>query len=316
MILRYWIQAARPKTLPLSVSGILVGMGIAGVQLEFFYESSDFWIIFSLAICTTLAFQIVSNFSNDYSDYLKGTDNDSRIGPERMVASGKISLNQMRIATILMSILAIVFSCLLIYFSRGYITERSQLLYIILAGLCVLAAVTYTVGKNAYGYRGLGDLMVFLFFGLVSVIGSYSLFGFDFEPIVLCFAISVGLWSTAVLNLNNLRDYHNDERSQKRTLVVKIGLKNAIYYHILLVLGGYICWMLGLISLFQLSGFIPLFLSSLPSILLFLHLRRILLIKSSELEKLNGELAVVALTTFFSCLFLFLVLRLFIYVSI
>ncbi len=308
MILIYWLKAIRPKTLPLSISGILIGLGLAYRKLNHSEIEVDFWIVFLFSILTTLLFQITSNLSNDYSDFVKGTDNNKRIGPERMVLSGKISSKSMKMASIIASVLAFISALLLIYLVRNLLTEKSQLIYLFLACLSIFAAVAYTVGKNAYGYKGLGDLMVFLFFGLLSVIGSYLLFGLEPELDVLFFAFSIGLWSTSVLNLNNIRDYENDKNFNKVTVVVKLGLKKAIYYHISLVLGGYIFWMAGLSVLYKSSGYLPIFLSTIPTIVLFFHLQRVIQLDSKNLKTLNPELGKVALVVFLTSLTLFLVL--------
>jgi 1,4-dihydroxy-2-naphthoate octaprenyltransferase len=222
-----WLKAARPKTIPLSISGILVGSSFSIYQG--FFDS----IIFILAIVTAVCFQVLSNFANDYGDGLKGTDNH-RIGPERVVASGLISLRQIKKAIILISVLSLVFSLTLIF----YVFDDSMLSILIFAGLSmcsVIAAITYTVGKTPYGYYGFGDIFVFIFFGLISVIGSNFLYTKFFDHSVVLLAIIMGLLCTAVLNINNMRDIENDKNSAKRTIPVQIGFKYSKYYHYLLI---------------------------------------------------------------------------------
>ncbi len=231
-----WIQAARLRTLPLSMSGIILGSFIARWRLIGEGKSWD-WRIFALAMLVTLLYQILSNFANDYGDGVKGTDKN-RIGEaeQRAVASGKISANQMKNAVILMAILSLVATLALLYlafFKENYMRE-----FYIFVGLgiaCILAAIGYTVGKKPYGYLGLGDIMVFIFFGLVSVCGSYFLFTKSFSWDILLPATAIGMLSAAVLNLNNMRDIENDEKSGKKTLALRLGFKNAMIYEIVLL---------------------------------------------------------------------------------
>ena len=297
-----WLHAIRPRTLPLSISGILVGSGLAKVihEVNEPYKEIHFWEIFSLAIITTVGFQILSNLANDLGDSQKGTDNKDRVGPTRAVQSGIISQKEMKIAIIFCAALSLFSSCGLIYFSADNLTPELILFYAFLAILCILAAITYTVGKKAYGYRGLGDLMVFIFFGLVSVLGVFSLFGNGFEWLVLFPAISIGLWSTAVLNLNNLRDHLNDKKSGKNTTVVKLGFDKAKYYHAFLILGGFATWLFTILTLVYISFNFLLLFALVPSIPLFFHLQKVLLTKNPE--NLDPELKKVALSTFFSAL--------------
>ncbi len=313
MKLRIWISALRLRTLPLSISGILVGMSLASVQLEYLGNSNGFWIVFCLAILTTVLFQILSNLSNDYADFDKGTDNDKRVGPKRAVQSGEITSLQMKKASYLVVVIAFCSACSLVFLAKPYLTIQAQLVFIVLAILSILAAITYTVGKRAYGYRGLGDVMVFLFFGVLSVVGSYCLFGFPVEMVVLFFACAIGFWSTAVLNLNNLRDAENDQIVGKKTIVVQLGYKRALFYHFSLILLGYLFWFLALYILVDWSGFYAFFLCMIPSVFLFGHLRRVF--RCEKPEALNKELGKVALITFFSSAMLFACLRVFVFLS-
>ena len=231
-----WIQAARLRTLPLSMSGIIVGSFIAKWRLEKEGGIWD-WTIFALAMLVTLLYQILSNFANDYGDGVKGTDK-LRINEaeQRVVASGRISANQMRNAVVLFSVLSLLATVALLYqafFKHGLMYE-----FYIFVGLgvaCILAAIGYTIGKKPYGYLGLGDIMVFIFFGLLSVAGSYFLFTKNFHWDILLPATAIGMMSTAVLNLNNMRDFENDNASGKRTFALKIGYRNAMIYEMVLL---------------------------------------------------------------------------------
>ena len=216
-----WIGAMRLRTLPLSISGIIVGSALA-----FLLGNGDLKI-FSTAILTTVLFQILSNLANDLGDSQKGTDNADRVGPKRAVQSGEISQSEMKVGVGLFVVLSFIAACLLIYLSLPNLSIELLYFFSILAVLCVLAAIFYTMGKSAYGYSGFGDIMVFIFFGFVSVIGVFSLYGLSFEWLTLLPSITIGAWSTAVLNLNNMRDVENDAASGKRTMVVKIGYEKA-----------------------------------------------------------------------------------------
>ena len=281
-----WIGAMRLRTLPLSLSGIILGSGVA--------YHHGYWDlnIFLLAMATTVLFQILSNFANDLGDSEKGTDNSNRIGPTRAVQSGVISKREMKTAVVITGILSLVSASVLIYIGGQEMPLGIIWFYIGLAGLCIIAAISYTVGKRAYGYHGMGDIMVFIFFGLVSVLGVYSLYTKSFSMENVLLAVFVGLLSTAVLNLNNMRDYKNDAASNKNTIVVKMGPNNAKFYHALLIM----------IALISLAVFInsfkkpELFLSMIPGALLLLHLRKVM--QTTNPKDFDPELKKVALTTF------------------
>lgn len=231
-----WIQAARLRTLPLSISGILVGSAYA------YYQHKFDWIIFVLALCTTLSFQILSNFANDYGDGIKGTDTN-RIGEKRLVASGEITSNQMKKAIIINGIIAFVLAVFLIYFAFGQENFLYSFTFLVLGIASIASAIKYTVGNNAYGYSGFGDVFVFIFFGLVAVIGSNFLYSQHIDIKLFLPATAIGMLSTAVLNLNNMRDIENDRIANKNTLVVKFGLKWAKQYQgVLMVFSVIIVW--------------------------------------------------------------------------
>ncbi|MCL1666127.1 1,4-dihydroxy-2-naphthoate octaprenyltransferase [Elizabethkingia ursingii] len=230
-----WIKAARLRTLPLSLSGIILGSLIAKWKLNSVGESWDVWV-FVLALVVTLLYQVLSNYANDYGDGVKGTDK-KRVGEAeaRAVASGKITAKQMRNAVILFSVLSLAFTILLLY--KAFFPGHIQAFYVFIGlGIaCIFAAIGYTVGKRPYGYMGLGDVFVFIFFGLVSVMGSYYLFTKTFDWQMILPATAVGLFSVAVLNLNNMRDIESDAESGKHTLALKMGFKKAMIYEIILL---------------------------------------------------------------------------------
>ncbi|UKB77305.1 1,4-dihydroxy-2-naphthoate octaprenyltransferase [Chryseobacterium sp. MEBOG07] len=230
-----WIKAARLRTLPLSLSGIIMGAFIAKWRLYGEGGTWD-WKIFALALLVTLLYQILSNYANDYGDGIKGTD-AKRINEAeaRAVASGKITAKQMKNAVILFSALSFIATIALLYvaFIPNYMNEFY--IFIGLGVACILAAIGYTVGKKPYGYMGLGDIFVFIFFGLVSVCGSYFLFTKTFSWDMLLPGTAVGMMSMAVLNLNNMRDIESDKLSGKNSFALRIGFRNAMIYEMVLL---------------------------------------------------------------------------------
>jgi len=227
--IKVWIQAARLRTLPLAFASIILGSLLAKSQGFF-----DWWI-FLLCILCTLVYQILSNYANDYGDGLKGTD-ANRVGEVRATAAGLISVKAMRNAVRLFTVLAIILgSTLSIYACQDYGWEY-QLGFSLLGLLATWAAINYTVGDNAYGYAGLGDLFVLVFFGFVGVGGSYFLQTGQWSFDVLLPATSLGLMAIAVLNLNNMRDREGDARSGKNTLALRLGEKGAKAYHAILLI--------------------------------------------------------------------------------
>lgn len=292
MILKNFIKAARLRTLPLSISGIIVGSFLA-VPAGFFD-----WYIFILSILTTIGFQVISNFANDYGDGVKGTDN-LRIGEERMVSSGKISPAQMKSAIVYMTIVTILTAIILIYKAFGSSNIGYSLLFFFLGITSVIAAVKYTIGGSAYGYSGYGDLFVFIFFGLLSVLGSYFLFTKQVDITILLPAFSIGLLSTAVLNLNNMRDRKNDKKSNKNTIVVRIGSRAAKRYHYVLLLLSFFFAIFFVMLKYTKPVQLTFLLAYIP-----IGIHCVFVYKNKDASYLDGELKKVALSTFmFAILF-------------
>lgn len=307
-----YIKAARLRTLPLSVSGIIVGsfLGHANPFIERLNQTTEeAWYplflgspwktsIFWLAILTTIGFQVLSNFANDYGDGIKGTDKE-REGEARMVASGAISPKQMKNAMIITTIFTLIVALLLIYVSFGKENFFYSLLFFGLGITAIVAAIKYTVGKSAYGYSGFGDVFVFLFFGLLAVVGTYFLFTQQLSPTIFLPAFSIGLLSTAVLNLNNMRDRKNDAKSGKNTLVVKIGAEFAKYYHYYLIGSSLLFALLYVAIHFRTPLQFLFIIAYLPL------LKHVFFVADNEEEALlDGELKKVALSTFlFAILF-------------
>ena len=287
MKIKPWITAFRLRTLPLSLSGIILGSFIA--------LSNGFWnwSIFIFSVFTTVLFQILSNLANDLGDSINGADSEQRIGPVRAVQSGEISMLSMKRAVYFFSFLSLVSAVSLIYFSVQNLNDELLYFYFVLAFLCIAAAIFYTVGKKAYGYNGLGDVFVFIFFGLVSLLGVYTLYSSDFDSFNILPAISIGFLSTAVLNLNNMRDQVNDKNVGKNTIVVKIGSKNAVVYHVFLIVFSFIS--MASFMFLEKGGF-GLF-ALLPFLLLFKHILYVLRVKD-KYKMFDSELKKVAILTF------------------
>jgi 1,4-dihydroxy-2-naphthoate octaprenyltransferase len=251
-----WIKAFRLRTLPLALSSILTGSFLA------IHDGNYRWQIIALAMVTTVLLQVLSNLANDYGDAVKGTDNEHRLGPQRTVQSGEITPKQMKTAMVVFVILTLISGIWLLFESFGDDWPKA-LLFLLLGLAAIAAAIKYTVGKTAYGYAGLGDLFVFLFFGLLGVIGTYYLNTKSFSWLVLLPATTLGLFSTAVLNLNNTRDMENDLKSGKKTVAARLGYKNALYYQVFLITVGFLTAFLYVLLTFR-SYWEFLFLLTLP----------------------------------------------------
>ena len=294
--MKHWIQAARLRTLPLSVSGIIVGSmyALAYPTDSVLTPTEVFnWRIFAYAILTTLGLQILSNFANDYGDGMKGTDNENRIGPKRAIQSGVISPQAMKRAIIITSVLTLFSAMLLIYYAFRYTNLSYSLFYLVLGILAIASAIRYTVGDTAYGYRGFGDAFVFVFFGLVSTLGVNFLYSKQLDFDLFLPAIAIGFLSVGVLNLNNMRDEASDRKSNKNTIVVKIGAANAKKYHYFLIVSAMV-----LVVVFAvINGFtFDQYLFVLAYIPLTKHL--ITVYKNQEPRALDPELKKLALSTF------------------
>jgi 1,4-dihydroxy-2-naphthoate octaprenyltransferase len=232
MSIKPWISAFRLKTLPLALSNTIIGSALA------IMDGGFRWSIFVLAAVTTVLLQIMSNMANDYGDFVNGKDTAERIGPKRMVQSGEITPKTMLRGIIIIGILCAISGLALILIGTDGMNITNLLLFGALGIAAIAAAIKYTVGKNPYGYRGLGDIFVFIFFGLVGVLGTYFLHTQNFRWDLLLPASSIGFLSVGVLNMNNMRDYEADKKAGKRTIVVAMGERNAAFYHLFLIVGA------------------------------------------------------------------------------
>jgi 1,4-dihydroxy-2-naphthoate octaprenyltransferase len=229
--MKIWVKAFRLRTLPLAVSCIAMGGFLASAAGAFQ------WNIFILCVLTTIFLQILSNLANDYGDSIHGADSVDRKGPQRAVQSGAVTPAQMQTAVIIFILLSLASGITLLLTAFGF--EWNAILFFFGLGvLSIFAAIAYTVGRRPYGYAGLGDLSVLIFFGFVGVIGSYYLFTKTFSYFEVLPALSCGLFSIGVLNINNIRDIESDRKAGKFSIPVRIGREKAILYHWLLLLSG------------------------------------------------------------------------------
>jgi 1,4-dihydroxy-2-naphthoate octaprenyltransferase len=293
--LRHWLHAFRLRTLPLAVSSI-----IAGSALAYLVSGNDGNApyapgILGLAVLTAVLLQVLSNLANDLGDHQHGTDNADRVGPQRAVQSGSISPSAMQRAMLICGAFALLSGIALITVSLGL--SWVTLAFFLLGLLAIGAAVKYTFGSDPYGYAGLGDASVFLFFGIVGVCGTFFLHTRQFAAPVLLPAIAFGLLSAGVLNVNNMRDIVNDAASGKRTLVVRIGTSAAKRYHTLLIIVA-VAGLVGFALMADLGWTMWLFLLVVPGFIV--HLKRVL--TNTEPSALDPQLKVLAMGTFFTAL--------------
>lgn len=237
--LNIWFQGARPKTLGAAIAPVLVGSSIA------YYEKSFSLTISFLALLVSVSIQIAVNFANDYSDGIKGTD-DQRVGPVRLVGQKLASPKSVKTAAMLFFFIAAL--------SGLFITIFSNQWWFLLIGLsAIIAAWTYTGGPKPYGYSGLGEVFVFIYFGLVAVIGTTYAQTLFFKPYFLLYAISIGLFASAILVANNLRDREKDKQNNKNTLAVRLGDQKTRNLYVLLMILPFIL----IVSLFIYNSFNP-----------------------------------------------------------
>jgi 1,4-dihydroxy-2-naphthoate octaprenyltransferase len=288
MQLKPWIIAARLRTLPLAVSNILLGSFLAYNQGKFSI------IILLLGLATAVLLQVLSNFANDYGDFINGADEKRISKYERVLQSGKISPKQMRWMLIILTLLTFVTGISLIIFAANALGTIALVVFFGIGILCIIAAITYTIGKKPYGYIGMGDIAVFIFFGIVGVCGIYVLQTRQWDWHVLLPAASFGLLSMGVLNINNIRDLESDRISGKKTLAVRIGLEKAKIYHTWLILIAVILGIVSTLLDFH-SAFQLLYLLTIPFFIMNVYR-----VRSSEYSgKLDDELRNLSLTAFF-----------------
>lgn len=282
-----WFSTARPRTLPLALASIIIGSALA-------YWARQFDLVITLlAFVTTILLQVLSNFANDYGDHVKGSDTAERIGPLRAIQHGQITGEQLKKAVIILSLLSFISGTTLSVYA--YQSIQDLLVFLALGVISIVAAITYTVGKKAYGYLGLGDLFVLIFFGFVAVIGVFYLQAHSLPAIIFIPAFGCGLLSVAVLNINNLRDINQDRKAGKNTLIVRIGSENGRKYHAALLVLAVVSYLIFAISEFQ-HWYNYLFLLAVP--LLVKHVKFVYQHKDpAELRPILGQMAGLALIT-------------------
>lgn len=291
--LKVWLKAVRLRTLPLSVSGILIGNSLCFQHPEFSVT------LFVLMLFTAISFQIISNFANDYGDGVKGTDNENRLGPKRVLQQGLLSREILKKGIVIISLISLLLAFVLIFLAFGSNSWYYILIFIGLSFASVWAAIFYTVGNKAYGYYGFGDLFVFLFFGGVSVLGAYfvQLKTFSYPAILL--SLVVGFLSVGVLNLNNMRDIDNDAFVGKRTLVVIMGAAIAKKYHLFLLIVS-VSILVYVFSSVSIRFFWIPYLAIIPLMVHFISV-----LKNSEPKFFDPELKKLSLSIFFLSILIF-----------
>ncbi|MBN2523735.1 MAG: 1,4-dihydroxy-2-naphthoate polyprenyltransferase [Bacteroidales bacterium] len=285
MKINIWLKAFRLRTLPLALSCSILGSFLA------YADGKYRWMIFLFSSLTILFLQILSNLANDYGDTIHGVDNEKRVGPERVTQTGLVSKKQMRRMICVFIILSFLSGSILIFIGLHNIFHIVLFFVLGLAAIC--AAIKYTIGKNPFGYVGLGDLFVFLFFGIAGVAGTYYLHTQTMNFWIFLPASAIGMLSSGVLNLNNLRDIENDARTGKKTLVVRLGTKAAKYYHVSLLS---LSLLMSLIYTFKYYHSVYQFLYVLTFPLFVYNIHVVL--QNAEPIKLNGELKKLAFSTF------------------
>ncbi|MCO5247961.1 MAG: 1,4-dihydroxy-2-naphthoate polyprenyltransferase [Chitinophagales bacterium] len=287
-----WMVSFRLRTLPLSLSSVILGSFLAA------YHQSFNWGVCLLAVMTTLFLQILSNLANDYGDTVSGVDNAERIGPQRSLQSGAISLHQMKNAIIIFVILSLIAGTSLIAIAIQGLQFSSVMMFVI--GIAaIIAAMKYTMGSHPYGYAGMGDIFVFTFFGLAGVMGTFFLHTHHLSIMEFLPAISIGCFSTGVLNLNNLRDYENDKAYGKKTMVVRLGFQNAKVYHLaILSLGIFTTVLYVLLS----DATLLKWLFILPTLGVILNIKTVL--QAQTPSSLDPELKKLSISTLLFALFL------------
>ncbi|MBS3913979.1 MAG: 1,4-dihydroxy-2-naphthoate octaprenyltransferase [Bacteroidetes bacterium] len=292
-----WIQAARPKTLPLAISGILLGSAIAA------FDQAFQWTVAIWGIITAVSLQVLSNFANDYGDFSKGTDTTAN-RQDRMLTSGKIGKNQMKKMIVIFSVFAFLSGILLLIFSDISFQIKTRV-FVPVGIAAIAAAILYTMGKFAYAYSGFGDFFVFIFFGLVAVCGIYFLHTGTIHKGVIFASIGCGFLSMGVLNINNIRDIESDRESGKKTIPVRLGRRVALFYQLLLCLLGSVSIVYSLIYKFseqekginQKELFLVIGVFSPVIISCIFHVRRMWELQVADgRDKFNSELKTLSLT--------------------
>lgn len=284
MKIKSWIEAARLRTLPLSVSGIIVGCSLA------FADGGFNGPLFGLLLATTVLLQILGNFANDLGDYQHGTDNADRVGPQRTLQGGGLTVSAMKRGIAVAAVLSFIVGLLMLWVSFGF--GKGFWVFVGIGIAAIVAAMRYTMGRNPFGYRGLGDLMVLVFFGFATVAGSYFIVAHQITVESVLLSLAIGFMSVGVLNVNNLRDSEGDRQSGKMTVVVKFGTRFGQVYHLVLCLSAIV---LVAASLLVWHSAVCLLWVVVPVALLLAHGIRVF--RAADVKTLDPELKKLSLTT-------------------
>ena len=293
--LKIWLAAARLRTLPLSVAGIITGNALALHQVDFS------WLVFVGALMTAISYQVLSNFANDYGDGVKGTDNAHRVGPQRILQQKLLTAPSLFRGIIITAISSFILSLGLIYFSFGIENLKWMGLFLFFSLGAIWAAYNYTIGEKAYGYYALGDVFVFVFFGAIAVGGAYFLQTHSLRFEVFLYAIALGGLSVGVLNLNNMRDRENDQNVNKQTIATLLGHNKSKIYQFVLVMGSLVAIGTAIVfnQTYEWTAFLPL----LAAIPLSIQLNG--MVKTQQPHAFDSFLKPLALTTFLLSLLIF-----------
>lgn len=294
-ITKAWLEAFRLRTLPLALSSVIMGTAIA-------IRTQDVdWIVFTLCFSTTIFLQILSNLANDYGDSQNGADHEGRTGPLRMVQAGFITANAMKKMMLFFVLLSLFSGISLLFYVFGTAKLLYLVTFLVLGILAIIAAIKYTAGSNPYGYAGLGDISVFLFFGCLGVMGTAYLHTQKLEWEIVLPSFSIGAFATAVLNVNNIRDIESDKIAGKKSIPVRIGEKKAKLYHLFLLLIGCSSMVVYMLLMESDKWYEWLFLIAFP---LFSYNGA--MIMKHHAEKLDPFLKQMALSTFFFTVLFFI----------
>lgn len=277
MKISYYIKSMRLRTLPLSLAGVVLGILLAVADYRINWKAA------LLVMLTTVCLQILSNISNELGDTLNGVDGEGRQGPKYSLENGGLSIDEMKRFIKIMAVVCALSGLLMLQCSFGTLFGIEPLCLIALGAAAIGGAIKYTLGRNPYGYRGLGDISVFIFFGIVSVLGSYFVVAHTIPSLILVLpAAAIGCFSVGVLNVNNIRDMESD-RGLRVTVPLKLGIHNARIYHTALIVLGWLC-----LVAFNLMRFPDpwhwVFIVTLP--LYIIHLRGVWTLEGRALDKM------------------------------
>ena len=283
------VASRRLRTLPLSTGGVILGILLATADFKV-----DLWVAV-LIVLTTVCLQILSNLSNELGDVLHGTDTEDRQGPQYGLNSGVLSIGEMKVLIGIFVALCIISGTAMTLLSFGTLWDITPILVLLMGAAAIMGAMKYTLGRNPYGYRGLGDVYVFLFFGLVAVMGSYFVASHTLFWRLLLPGAAVGCFSVGVLNVNNIRDMKTDA-ANRVTVAIRLGERKAKIYQTVLIVLGWL-FMLVYCQLRMFSWWHYLFVITLP--LFILHLRGVW---KREGKQLDPMLPLLVMSTFLFCL--------------